>query len=32
MAAKNELERGYFVLSAWCTQTKRWIDLEPRFP
>jgi len=32
MAAKNELEGGYFVLSAWCTQAKRWIDLESRFP
>ena len=32
MAPKNELEHGYFVLSAWCTQAKRWIDLEPRFP
>jgi len=31
MAAKNELGNGYFVLSAWCTQAKRWIDLEPRF-
>jgi hypothetical protein len=31
MAAKSVLEHGYFVLSAWCTQAKRWIDLEPRF-
>ncbi len=31
MAAKNQMENGYFVLSAWCTHGKRWIDLEPRF-
>jgi hypothetical protein len=31
MLAKIELENGYFVLSAWCAQAKRWIDLEPRF-
>jgi hypothetical protein len=31
MAANNGWKPGYFVLSAWCTQTKCWIDLEPHF-
>jgi hypothetical protein len=31
MAANNESELGYFLLSAWCTHTKSWQDMTPRF-
>jgi hypothetical protein len=31
MTAKNEPEPGYFLLSAWCTHAKRWLDMKPRF-
>ena len=31
MDANNESEPGYFLLSAWCTHTKRWLDMKPRF-
>ena len=31
MAANDDWEPGYFLLSAWCTHTKRWLDMKPRF-
>lgn len=31
MEANQKPETQYAVLASWCTQTKRWIELEARY-
>jgi hypothetical protein len=31
MAANHRTVTEYVVLASWCTQTKRWIELESRY-